>query len=76
MTPASVNNHLRAHLQPFVVIRTTGWVMSDKAIREIGLENLQVRRRSLAVTQVLDGQHERLPSVSLHLLGLYRDPDR
>jgi len=28
--------------QPFVIIRTTGWVMSDRAIREVGIGNLQV----------------------------------
>lgn len=27
--------------QSFVVIRTTGWVVSDRAIREIGIPNLQ-----------------------------------
>ena len=27
--------------QPFVIIRTTGWVLSDRALREIGAANLQ-----------------------------------
>lgn len=27
--------------QPFVVLRTTGWVLSDKALREVGIANLQ-----------------------------------
>lgn len=30
--------------QPFVVLRTTGWVLSERALKEIGIEKLQVSR--------------------------------
>jgi hypothetical protein len=41
--------------QPFVVIRTTGWVLSDRAIREIGVANLQVlaRRRRMVMLMMM-----------------------
>jgi hypothetical protein len=39
--------------QPFVVIRTTGWVLSDRAIREIGGANLQVRTMIIIIIIII-----------------------
>lgn len=48
--------------QPFVVVRTTGWVLSERAIKEIGLANLQVGgsggRRQAGSRSVIGGMSE------------------
>lgn len=35
--------------QPFVIIRINGWVLSEKAVKEIGVGNLQVRQVSMCI---------------------------